>query len=94
MKTMVKVIDERLKKEMLFAEMVFGNGNTPDFEGELLFMNPTLDEFASADPNFKEAVRQGVPEHVVDAGLIYYDKGAKRAFFMTPSKVEVTSVEG
>lgn len=88
----VLVTDEQLKSEMVMAEMIFGKGKSPSFEGELLAVNPTREEFATFNENFAYAVEIGeVPAGNVD-GVVYYDAGAERAFIMSHNEVEIVEV--
>jgi hypothetical protein len=87
----VTIVDEQLKVEMTFAEMVFGTGNEPSFTGKLLAINPSKEEFATYDGNFKDAVEAGITPDIVD-GVVYFDTGADRAFIVDESMVEITEV--
>jgi hypothetical protein len=87
----IKVVHEGLKAEMLFAELVFGSGKAPSFEGELLEVYPTPEQYAQHDENFKACYEAGEAVNV-DKGVIYYDKGAGRAFWLEPKFIEVVTV--
>jgi hypothetical protein len=84
----IRVVNEQFKKEMTFAEILFGSGNFPSFEGELLAVNPTPEEYAKHDENFK-ACNEAGEDTDVHEGVIYYDTGAERAFWVKPEHVEV-----
>jgi hypothetical protein len=87
----VTIVDERLKAEMTFAELLFGSGETPSFEGKLLAIDPPKEEFATYDSNFRDAVDHGVAPDIVD-GVVYFDTGANRAFIVPQDMVEITEV--
>ncbi|MEH7116950.1 hypothetical protein V7128_05915 [Neobacillus vireti] len=87
----LKVVDQQMKAEMLLAELLFGSGNAPSFECEVLAINPTKEQFATFDENFEMAVRGGfVPEEV--EGIVYFDSGANRAFIVGSEFVEISAV--
>jgi hypothetical protein len=87
----VKVINDRVKAEMTFAEVLFGGGTAPAFEGKLLEVNPTPEQFAQHDENFKACFEAG--EAIgVERGVIYFDEKANRAFWLLVTDVEVVTV--
>jgi hypothetical protein len=92
MKKNVTVVDQQLKAEMTFGELLFGAGKEPSFTGELLAINPTKEEFATFNENFAEAVADGITPDVVD-GVVYFDTGANRAFILDEEFVEITEVQ-
>ncbi|MGG3561609.1 hypothetical protein ABES03_08395 [Neobacillus rhizosphaerae] len=87
MKKNLKVVHDGMKAEMLFAELVLGSGNIPSFEGEVLAINPSKEEFATYNENFEMAVRDGVVPDVLE-GVVYFDHGANRAFIVSEEYVE------
>jgi hypothetical protein len=87
----VTVVTEQLKAEMVFAELLFATGNELSFTGELLAINPTKEEFATFNSNFKHAVEAGMTPDIVD-GVVYYDTGADRAYIVPEAHVEITEV--
>jgi hypothetical protein len=88
----VTIVSDQVKAEMAFAEMIFGTGKAPSFEGKLLAVNPVASEFATYDPNFKMAVEEmHEPTDIID-GVVYYDNGADRAYIVPAEVVEITEV--
>jgi hypothetical protein len=87
----IRVINEQLKAEMLFGELLFGSGKAPSFEGELVAVYPTPEEFAKHNENFKACYEAGEAQDVHE-GVIYWDTGAGRAFWVKPKYLEVVTV--
>lgn len=90
----VIITDQKARKEMAVFEMLFGEGKTLSFEGPLLAVDPTPEELAELDSNFKEIYESGRFEdmEVVD-GVVYYDTGAKRGYVIDEDEVNIEEVE-
>ncbi len=86
---MIRITDEKLKVEMAFAEMVLGSGESPSFEGELLEVYPTPEEYARHDENFKAYVEAGQDLEGISEGVVYFDTGVNRAFWIFDNVFEV-----
>lgn len=84
------ITNQDLRDEMVFASMLF-EGKKPDLQGEILAVNPTPEEFAKHDENFRSAFEDGEVDGV-EEGVIYYDKGAERAFWILPQYAK--TIEG
>lgn len=87
-KAFVTVTDNDFKAHITLAEVIFQTGLTPSFDGELLAINPSREEFAKFDQNFASAVEAGVVPEVVE-GVVYFDTGAQRAYHLEESGVSI-----
>jgi len=89
----IKVTNQEFISHATLMEMLFGNGNTPDFSGEVLAVNPSAKEYATFDTNFEEAVKAGaVTDADLENSVIYYDKAAGRAFILELNDVELLTL--
>jgi hypothetical protein len=73
---------------MSFIEIILETGVVPSYEGGLLAINPTREDFATYDSNFKRVVDEGRVQDIVE-GVVYYDFGAKRAYIVPEDHVEI-----
>lgn len=78
---LVRVMDEITRSALYTGQVVFEGGKVPSFEGELIAVNPTKEEYAAINDDFKALAEMGLAEGVED-GLVYYDEGAERAFWV------------
>jgi hypothetical protein len=95
----VKVTNQMAVNSLSFFRILEGKSPMSG-EGDLLAVNPTLDEFVAADENFAHAVANGV--HLDDdrydaesntmSGILFYDNGAQRVYFLAEKDVEIKEV--
>jgi hypothetical protein len=87
----VKVVTREIVEQVTLVEMLFGGGKQPSFQGEVLAVNPSREEFATLNDNFQAAVEEGLVGPVVD-GVVYYDTGAGRAYIYDAEHFEVVTL--
>lgn len=94
MKKNVTIENAQLREEMILGELFSGNMADLSFTGALIAVDPTVEEYASADPVFKEIVKTGRLEGVekLSGSVIYFDTGANRAYIVPTQFVEITEV--
>lgn len=90
----VRIAHEEFALHLDTMEQLFGSGNKPELQGELLAVNPTAEEFATFDDNFRTSVEYGdATTESLKGSVVYYDEGAGRAFHVGEDMVEVVEDE-
>jgi hypothetical protein len=87
---LVTITNEEYKVHALFMALLSGD-KKPSFEGEIVAVNPSREEFATLNENFKAAVEQGLVEEEIVDGVVYYDNGAERAYILPEELYELVN---
>lgn len=84
----VEVISEGFKEQAGIIHLLFDEP-MPSFTGTVTAVSPTVEEFATLDPNFKASVEHGnVSEEDLKETVVYYDDVAGRNFILEQSELK------
>jgi hypothetical protein len=88
----VRITNEEYKVHTLFMSLLAGESK-PSFEGEVIAINPSREEFASLNENFQAAVEEGHVTTSFVEGVVYFDTGSRRAYILPEELYELPNIQ-